>query len=1488
MAELLGEGFVEIRPRLDAFKAELNKNARKSIKDNIEDPANEAEAAVEDLVKAAKKLGGVDIGEGFDQAAEGLSDAVKAANKLADVDIADNARRAVLEARLLEKAQENAREAAEDFAGSEKEVQAAVKKATAETKKLIKEIDSSADGAQDFETAMLAAVKNISKADVEAEGLDTAIGDAANEADDLASNLTRVARTIPDEEADRMRDALSDRDIQSNLRQASAAADDIADGVRESADENKKFLDRIRDTKDEARDLQRRMDRVADETDRVGDEAKQAENRIEGAKKETREWGGAARGVRTAIAGIVAGLGAREIVQGLRQATESAIDFQGGLNEVFTLIPGADDLLRETLGEGVREVAREFGQLPEDAIPALYNALSAGVPPDNVLAFLETASKLAVGGVTDLNSGVNILTTAVNAYSAVVDENGVALLDANLASDILFTTVRLGKTTIDELNASLGQVLPTAAATGLGFEDVGAALAVLTANGLNTPRATTALNASLVELNKAGTKSFELFSQTAGQTFPEFIAAGGNLAEGLRILSEGADATGVSILDIVPVEAARGVLALTNNIDALDAATAEFQDTAGASEGAFTEIFEGDAFAVQQATAAFEDLKIEIGNALLPTVAAVARQFTDLYKGFLEGGVEGFTDRLREIAPATAGIIDTLSDVIGAVSGFFAFLRDGDSTIEGLTGLVTLSAFAERFGIDIRDARERLEGFRETILDLFNIEPGEGLLSGIFGDGFSAVDAVIATIVAGAGLIGAAIVAFVGPAVLGAFGSVFALIGAPFTAAIGGIGLAAGGLGSVLAGAFGGISGIIGTIVSSFGALTTTLGSKGIFGTLRTLIPSFGTLGRVLLTVVKFINPVALIGGLLVAAFVKLIATNAEFRESLANLLPPLIEIGKSIVEQVVPVVQQLADVFLNELVPAFEPVVEVIVTTLLPAIIQLVGSIVDNLLPVFLDLVLFLAADVLPVVARIAAAILTTLVPALAAIIVWVADNVIPALVELVGWFTDNVVPIIIEVAGWIEDTLIPALGDFAGFIVDDVVPALADLWGWFADNILPVLAEVGEFILTTLLPAFGGFVAFVVTNLIPVLADIFTWFVDNILPVLIEVAEFIGGTLGLIFEGFGLILTEIVIPAISAVWSFFSEQLLPILGDVATFVGDTLGLIWEGFGLILTEVVVPAVTTVYDFFKDSILPIITEVAGFVKDTLGLAWEGLATILDGVVLPALDALWSFIDGSLNVVLGILGGIIDGIKAGFDVLGPAIETAATAPFRALWALLKVLLYPVFLLIDEGIVDLESGLGFLKTAIDLGKDAFDAFKNTVQRVLDTISDLIGKVTDLKNLNPAGFLGDIAGGVGGFFGGLPGLAEGGIVTNATAAIVGEDGPEVIVPLSAARRDRLFELARASGLDQIIAGNLPEIQNLPASPSSAEFQGLSRAIDATTPTVTATPSASAAPGGTIEQAQQIRNFYIEASGVTIEEVINESEARADAELRAESVGI
>lgn len=352
---------------------------------------------------------------------------------------------------------------------------------------------------------------------------------------------------------------------------------------------------------------------------------------------------------------------------GVAGLTKSVFDFAGfdkGMNEVFTLMPGITGDAMDQMSEQVKDFATDFKVLPTDVVPALYQSLSAGVPADNVFDFLEVSQKLAKGGVTDLTTAVDGLSSVVNAY-------GSDVLSASDASDMMFTTVKLGKTNISELSASLFQVIPTAAGLGVTFGDVSASLAAMTLQGVPTSVATTQLRQLLVELSKEGSAAAGVFEDFSGKTFRDFIAGGGNMQDALQIMEKGAADSGVAIGDLFgSVEAGAAALTLTGGgTEAFTNALDAMSDSAGATDEAFATMDQGLGATFDSLKARFAVTMLNIGEAIAPTVGAFGDGILLLLElfGKLPGPMQGIVAILGTM---TLGLIAFAKPILNAITLF--------------------------------------------------------------------------------------------------------------------------------------------------------------------------------------------------------------------------------------------------------------------------------------------------------------------------------------------------------------------------------------------------------------------------------------------------------------------------------------------------------------------------------------------------------------------------------------------------------------------------------------------------------------------------------------------------------------------------------------------------------------------------------------------------------------------------------------------------
>lgn len=311
---------------------------------------------------------------------------------------------------------------------------------------------------------------------------------------------------------------------------------------------------------------------------------------------------------------------------------KSLFDFAGfdaGMREVFTLMPDITAPAMEEMTGQVKAFAGEFGVLPDEVIPSLYNSISAGVPPDNVFEFLETAQKLAKGGATDLATAVDGLSSVVNAY-------GADTITATQASDALFTAVKLGKTTVDEMSASLFQVAPIASSFGVSFEEVSATIATLTAQGTPTAVAATQIKGAIAELGKEGTKASDTFAELSGQTFAQFTASGGTMTEALTLMQAAADENGSSIVDMFgSIEAGQAALGIVKDLDKTNANLVALGDSAGATEVAFETMNEGLSATMARLKARFSVLLIDLGESLAPTFETIGEAVAGLLEVFM-------------------------------------------------------------------------------------------------------------------------------------------------------------------------------------------------------------------------------------------------------------------------------------------------------------------------------------------------------------------------------------------------------------------------------------------------------------------------------------------------------------------------------------------------------------------------------------------------------------------------------------------------------------------------------------------------------------------------------------------------------------------------------------------------------------------------------------------------------------------------------------
>ncbi len=361
--------------------------------------------------------------------------------------------------------------------------------------------------------------------------------------------------------------------------------------------------------------------------------------------------GGMINWSKVAIAGMVTGVVASVGVT-IKKGLDSFIEFENEMNTVYTLLPDITAESMSKMEQQVKDLSNEMGILPDEIIPALYQSLSASVPEENVFDFLEVAQKGAIAGMSSTETSVDALVAVINSYRMEADE-------AEDVSDILFTTIKNGITSMDELGHSLSNVTPVASDLGVSFGDVGAQLATITSGGTPTAQATTQMRQGLLELSKEGTKTSELFKELSGKSFRDFIAEGGNVNEALALMEQHAKDNDLSISDLFgSVQAGQWALQLTGeNAEVFAENLENMANSAGATQQAYETMDNGIGRSFEKIKVAMSNMVLELGERLAPVVASAV-------------------DYIIEIMPTIQNVVETVFSVIGDVISVFVNIID--------------------------------------------------------------------------------------------------------------------------------------------------------------------------------------------------------------------------------------------------------------------------------------------------------------------------------------------------------------------------------------------------------------------------------------------------------------------------------------------------------------------------------------------------------------------------------------------------------------------------------------------------------------------------------------------------------------------------------------------------------------------------------------------------------------------------------------------
>lgn len=367
------------------------------------------------------------------------------------------------------------------------------------------------------------------------------------------------------------------------------------------------------------------------------------------------------------------------LVAAASAAVKFSQDMNAGMANVASLIPNSTARVID-LKKTIQELAIETGSSTSDMADGLYNVISALGDTADTEKILEINARAAAAGLATVTDAINLTSGVTKGYG---DISAVA---TQKASDLAFTTVKLGQTTFPELAVAMGRVIPLASKLNLSQEELFATFATLTGVTGKTSMVSTQYAAVLTGLMKA-TPAMSASIEELGFAGSESMLKTLGLKDSLDALIGTTDGSAEAVGKLFgSQEALVAIFALTGaQAETYEDKLSQLMDVVGATDEAFVEQTQG----INAAGFAWKQLKVEmtvvaqeLGDELQPIFTDIVAIIQDDIVPAIREWVKWFGDlspEAKKMALQVAALITVLPVMIlmfgqigSAVSGVIA------------------------------------------------------------------------------------------------------------------------------------------------------------------------------------------------------------------------------------------------------------------------------------------------------------------------------------------------------------------------------------------------------------------------------------------------------------------------------------------------------------------------------------------------------------------------------------------------------------------------------------------------------------------------------------------------------------------------------------------------------------------------------------------------------------------------------------------------
>jgi len=390
------------------------------------------------------------------------------------------------------------------------------------------------------------------------------------------------------------------------------------------------------------------------------------------------------------------------------------------------------------------------------------------------------------------------------------------------------------------------------------------------------------------------------------------------------------------------------------------------------------------------------------------------------------------------------------------------------------------------------------------------------------------------------------------------------------------------------------------------------------------------------------------------------------------------------------------------------------------------------------------------------------------------------------------KIVKIIGDIIGGITKTLATLLGTLLGWLVGSIAKGFVAIGKAIVDGIAKFINDPAGF-----LKAGADMVAGLLKGIVDAIAGIGKWIWDNMVKPFVDAfCEALGiHSPSTVFFEYGGYIVQGLIDGIKAIINFVLtpfqtiwEGIKGVFSTVGKWFGDTFQAAYQA--------VVDIFTPIGTFFSGawtSITSALSSVATWFGDTFQGAYDKVKSVF--------GAIGSWFTEKYNSIKSAFNGIGSWFSSTFKGAYNNVKTAFSGVkkfFEGIWNGIKT--------VFKGVGSFFKGVA--NTALKPIKGIFNVVRGVMNKVIKGLNNLSIEVPDWVPV--------FGGQTWGFnIPEIPALATGGVIKSTTTAVVGEAGPEAVVPL---KNDK-------AGIMQI-AGKLAEYIN--GSGNNEALLAISKSID------------------------------------------------------------